>query len=128
MAGKKKPRKFDGRKGKHRSTGILYESGLERRFLDQCYLQGIKVRRCVDTVPYQDADGKWHRYEPDFVLTDFGVVVEVKGMWAVKTNHANVREKFYAARERFGENRYVMVTEKELRSDYVARLHRALAQ
>ena len=122
MAGKK----FDGKKGKHRSTEIAYESGLEKRFLDQCYLQGIKVRRCVDTVPYQDADGKWHRYEPDFVLTDFGVVVEVKGMWAVKINHANVKEKFHAARKKFGENRYVMVTEKELRSDYVARLHKAL--
>lgn len=127
MAGKKKPKsKFSGIEGRHKSTGIEYHSGLEKKFLDQCYMMGIKVARCKDTVPYIDASGKWHRYEPDFVLADFGVVVEIKGLWAVRSNHANVREKFEAARARFGANRFVMMTEKELKSDYLARLYRTL--
>lgn len=127
MAGKKKSKsKFSGIEGRHKSTGIEYQSGLEKKFLDQCYMLGIRVARCKDIVPYIDASGKWHRYEPDFVLTDFGVVVEIKGLWAVRSNHANVREKFEAARARFGANRFVMMTEKELRSDYVAKLHRSL--
>ena len=125
MGGKASRSKFSGIGGRHRSTGLVYHSGLEKRFLDQCYMLGIKVDRCKDIVPYTDASGKWHRYEPDFVLVDFGVVVEIKGLWAVRSNHANVREKFEAARARFG-GRYVMMTEKELRSDYVARLHRSL--
>lgn len=127
MAGKRKPKsKFSGIEGRHKGTGIEYQSGLEKKFLDQCYMMGLKVARCKDTVPYTDASGRRHRYEPDFVLVDFGVVVEIKGLWAVRSNHANVREKFEAARARFGAHRFVMMTEKELKSDYLARLHRNL--
>lgn len=111
--------------GTHRPLGIGYESGLEKRFLDQCYAQGIKVERCKTTVPYQDDTGKWRTYSPDFRLVDFDVVVEVKGMWAVRSNHAYVNEKYHAAKAKF-KGRYVLITEKELRSDYVARLHREL--
>lgn len=126
MGGKASRSKFSGIEGRHRSTGLVYHSSLEKRFLDQCYMLGIKVDRCKDIVPYTDASGKWHRYEPDFVLVDFGVVVEIKGLWAVRSNHANVREKFEAARARFGAHRFVMMTEKELKSDYLARLYRNL--
>lgn len=112
-------------KGTHKTLRIEFDSGLEKRFLDQCYMQGIKVERCRKLVPYRDSDGKAHTYEPDFYLPDFDFVVEIKGSWAFKTNHANVREKFYAAMEFFG-GKYTLITEKELKGDFVAGLHKVL--
>lgn len=125
MGGKKKGRKFWSMQGTHRATKLPYDSGLEKKFLDQCYMQGIKVVRCTVRVPYKDGDGKWHHYEPDFYLPDFDFVVEIKGSWAFKTNHAHVREKFYAAQTHF-KGRYTLITEKELRTDFVAGLHKVL--
>lgn len=107
--------------GVHRSTRVPYESGLEKKFLDQCYMLGVKVDRCKVVVPYQDATGKWCRYEPDFVLLDYDYVVEIKGAWAFKDNHANVREKFFAAQRHFN-GRYTLFTEKELKGSFVADL------
>ena len=121
----KKASKYSGRSGKHRMTGVMYDSGLEKRFLDQCYMQGIKVRRCPVKVNYKDTDGKWRTYSPDFELVDLKYVVEVKGLWAFKTNHAYVREKIVAALEKF-KGRYTVVTEKELKSNFVAELHKGL--
>lgn len=117
--------KFWSMKGVHKGTGVVFESGFEKKFLDQCWMQGIKVTRCKVLVPYTDATGKAHTYEPDFYLPDFNYVVEVKGAWAFKDNHGNVREKFFAAAKHF-EGRYTLVTERELRGDFVARLHKGL--
>lgn len=88
-------------------------------------MQGIKVVRCKVRVPYQDSDGVWRHYEPDFYLPDFDLVVEIKGLWAIRSNHAWVREKYQAARVRF-KGRYTVLTETELRSGYVAVLHKGL--
>lgn len=124
---KKKSRKgrFWGIRGVHKSVKVQYDSGFEKKFLDQCYLQGIKVTRCTEKVPYIDAEGKAHTYEPDFYLPDFDYVVEIKGSWAFRDNHGHVREKFFAAQE-FFKGRYALITEKELKSDFVAKLHKEL--
>ena len=105
--------------------GVPYESGFEKKFLEQCYMQGIKVERSKVRVPYKDADGKWHHYEPDFYWPQYDYTIEIKGSWAFKTNHANVREKYHAAAAYF-KGRYTMFTEKELRGDFVAKLHAEL--
>lgn len=112
-------------KGLHKETRVRYDSGFEKKFLDQCWLQGIKVTRCPDKVPYKDTEGKWRTFEPDFLLPDFEYVVEVKGAWAFKTNHGYVKEKYFAATKHY-KGRFTMVTEKELRGDFVAKLHREL--
>lgn len=128
MAGKRKSggrSKFWSMKGVHRSTKVPYESGLEKRFLDQCYMMGVKVGRCKVVVPYQDASGKWCQYEPDFLLIEYDYVVEIKGSWAFRDNHGNVREKFFAAQKHF-QGRYTLVTEKELKGTFVSELLRTL--
>lgn len=103
----------------------MFESGFEKKFLDQCYMQGIKVQRCEEKVPYLDSSGKLHHYVPDFYLPDFDYVVEIKGSWAFQDNHGHVKEKFFAA-QRFFKGRYTLITEKELKGDFVARLHKEL--
>ncbi|AAX84916.1 possible NADH dehydrogenase subunit [Xanthomonas phage Xp15] len=108
-----------------RSNGIGFESGFEKKFLLQCYQLGIKVERSLEQVAYQDSKGIWHRYNPDFYWPDVNFTVEIKGSWAFRDNHGNVKEKFYAAMVYF-KNRYTLITEKELRSDYVAKLYRSL--
>ncbi len=125
MAGKRG--KFWSLKGTHKETGVRFESGFEKKFLDQCWLRGLKVARCPDRVPYRDAEGRPHHFEPDFVLLDYGYVVEIKGLWAFKSNHGNVREKFHAAIAYY-EGRFTMITERELRGDYVSKLHAELAR
>lgn len=105
--------------------GVPFESGFEKKFLDQCYQLGIKVERCKSTVRYQDATGKWHTYYPDFYWPEARFVVEIKGAWAFKENHGHVKEKMMAALKYF-EGRYTVITEKELRSDFVAKLYRGL--
>jgi hypothetical protein len=124
MAGRAKS-KFWSMHGTHRPTGVRFESGFEKQFIDQCYMQGIKVARCTVVVPYVDSEGKVRSYEPDFVWTDFDYVIEIKGAWALRTNHAWVREKFLAAQKHF-HGRYTLFTERELRRGYVADLHRRL--
>lgn len=121
----KRKGKFWSMHGTHRSTGIRYESGFEKKFLDQCYLQGIRVTRCTVVVPYRDSTGKSHTYEPDFFWPDFNYVIEIKGSWALRDNHGFVREKFFAAKAQFN-GRYTLITEKELKTDYVATLRRDL--
>lgn len=115
--------KFWGMRGSY--NGIQFESGYEKKFLEQCRQLGIRVERCKVGVAYQDAQGKWHRYEPDFYWPEVDYVVEIKGTWAFRENHGNVREKFAAATVQF-KGRYTIVTEKELRSDFVIRLYRTL--
>lgn len=112
--------------GVHKPSGLRFESGLEKRFLDQCYMLGIKARRCTDAVPYKGSDDKWHTYLPDFELMDYRWIVEVKGMWAVRRNHAHVREKFQAAMTKYG-GRYSIMTEVELRNGFLSRLYARLA-
>lgn len=107
--------------------GVRFESGFEKRFLEQCYMLGVRVKRCPDQVRYQDAAGKWHTYSPDFSLPDLEYTVEVKGTWAFRTNHGNVKEKYLAAMKHFG-GRYTIVTERELRSDFVAKLVASLVK
>lgn len=121
MGGKRRNR-FWSLKGTHKETGIRYESGFEKKFLDQCYLRGIKVVRCPSRVPYRDADGHPHHFEPDFLLPDFDFVVEIKGIWALRDNHGNVKEKYHAAMAYFN-GRFAMMTERELKSDYLSQLH-----
>lgn len=106
-------------RGKFR--GVQFDSGFERKFLDQCYRAGVRVERSKERVPYADASGKWHAYEPDFYLPDLDYTVEVKGTWAFRTNHGNVKEKYVAAVRHF-KGRYTIVTERELKGDFVARL------
>ena len=123
-----------GRSRSHRSkfwslkgayNGIPFESGYEKRFLEQCRQLGIKVERSKASVRYQDSTGKWHSYNPDFYWPDVDYVVEVKGTWAFRENHGFVREKFAAAVAFFG-GRYTIVTERELKTDFVIRLYRGL--
>lgn len=126
MGGRRRGKgRFWSLKGTHKETGVVFDSGFEKKFLDQCWLQGIKVRRCPAKVPYLDATGKAHHFEPDFELVDFGYVVEVKGAWAFRENHGNVREKYFAA-SRYFKGRFTMVTERELKGDFVAKLHAEL--
>lgn len=127
MAGnhRKRKRKYWGIRGTHKALGVVFESGFEKKFLDQCYMQGIKVQRCEEKVPYLDSSGKLHHYVPDFYLPDFDYVVEIKGSWAFQDNHGHVKEKFFAA-QRFFKGRYTLITEKELKGDFVARLHKEL--
>lgn len=123
MTGSRRARsKFWSMHGTHKSTGVAFESGHEKKFLEQCYMQGIKVQRCETRVPYIDSEGKARHYEPDFFLPDFNYVVEIKGVWALKSNHAYVKEKFLAAMKHF-KGRYTMITEVELKNGYVARMH-----
>lgn len=117
--------KFWSMHGTHKPTGLRFESGFEKKFLDQCYMQGIKVQRCTVRVPYVDSDGKQRMYEPDFYWPDFDFVIEIKGVWALRSNHAYVKEKFHAA-QTFFNGRYTVFTEKELRAGFVADLHRRL--
>lgn len=124
MAGKTR-NKMWSMHGTHKPTGVKFESGFEKQFLEQCFLQGIKVARCKVTVPYQDPTGKWRFYEPDFTWPDFDYVIEIKGSWAMRINHAWCKEKFLAAHTHF-KGRYTLFTEKELRRGFVADLHRRL--
>lgn len=101
--------------------GVRYESGYEKKFLEMCFRMGVRVERCQDQVAYKDSTGKAHRYNPDFRLPEFGFTVEVKGSWAFRDNHGFVREKFMAATEHY-RGRYALVTEKELKSDYVSNM------
>lgn len=101
--------------------GTTFESGYEKKFLEMCYRLGIKVERSKDQVAYQDDKGKWHRYNPDFYLPGLDFTVEVKGSWAFRENHGFVREKFMAATSHY-RGRYTLVTEKELKSDFVSKL------
>lgn len=117
--------KFRSMVGTHKMTGLRFESGLEKRFLDQCYMLGLKVRRCVDAIPYKGSDGKWHTYLPDYVLSDYNWVIEVKGRWAVIQNHAHVKEKFQAALVKYN-NRYSIMTEVELKDGFLNRLYATL--
>lgn len=110
---------------KGKFQGLEYESGLEKKFLEWCYKLGVRVARCNSWVPYIDADGISHRYNPDFVLVDYDYVVEIKGLWALRENHAHVREKYHAAYKQFS-GRYSLLTEKELRSDFVGIMMRDL--
>lgn len=119
MAGKSK---FWSMHGLHKPTGLRFESGLERKFLDQCYMLGIKVKRCQHKVQYKDSAGKVRTYEPDFELSDFNWVIEIKGKWAVRSNHAYVKEKYQAAMAKFN-GRYSVMTEIELRSGYLTKLY-----
>lgn len=126
MAGRTKSRsKFWSMHGTHGATGVAFESGHEKKFIEQCFLQGIQVQRCTVRVPYIDSDGKLRHYEPDFYWPKFDYVIEIKGSWALRTNHAYVKEKFFAA-QKFFNGRYTMITEKELRVGFVADLHRRL--
>lgn len=111
--------------GTHRPTGVRFESGFEKLFVEQCYLQGIQVERCRVVVPYQDSTGKWRSYEPDFRWPAFDYVIEIKGAWAMRANHAWAKEKFLAAHKHFS-GRYTLFTEKELKRGFVADLHRRL--
>jgi hypothetical protein len=106
-------------------NGIPFESGHEKKFLEQCRQLGIKVRRSTAQVSYQDSTGKWHSYNPDFYWPDVDYVVEVKGSWAFKDNHGFVQEKFRAATKHFN-GRYTIITERELKTDFVIRLYRGL--
>lgn len=127
MAGSRKARsKYWSMHGLHRESGVQFESGFEKKFLEQCYMQGIKVERCTVKVPYVDSEGKSRLYEPDFYWPKFDYVIEIKGAWALRSNHAYVKEKFFAA-QRFFSGRYTLFTEKELKSGFVADLHRRLA-
>lgn len=101
--------------------GVKFDSGYEKKFLEMCYRMGIKVERSREQIKYQDATGKWHQYNPDFYLTDLNYTVEVKGSWAFRENHGFVREKFMAATEYY-RGRYTLVTEKELKTEFVSRL------
>jgi hypothetical protein len=107
--------------------GIGFESGFEKKFLEQCYQLGIKVERSKKTVKYKDAHGKWHEYHPDFFWPDLNYTIEIKGAWAFRDNHGNVREKYAAAMISFG-GRYTIITEKELKTTFVADLFRSLHQ
>lgn len=108
-----------------KSNGVAYESGYEKKFLEQCYQLGVKVVRSEQTVRYRDATGKWHTYHPDFYWPEYDHTIEIKGTWAFRQNHGNVREKFMAAMEFFG-GRYTLITERELRTSFVADLRRKL--
>lgn len=128
MAGSRKARsKFWSMHGTHRATGVAYESGHEKKFLEQCFLQGIKVERCTVRVPYIDSAGKARHYEPDFYWPKFDYVIEIKGAWALKSNHAYVKEKLLAAMKHF-KGRYTLLTEKELREGFVAKIHLELTR
>lgn len=105
--------------------GIEFESGFEKKFLEQCYQLGIKVQRCTSQVRYRDSAGKWHVYHPDFYWPDYDYVIEIKGVWAFRENHGNVREKFQAATVQY-RGRYTIITEKELKTTFVADLFRQL--
>jgi len=119
--------KYSGNRGTHKETKIPYESSLEKKFLDQCYLQGIRVSRCTDRIPFVDHKNHWHTYNPDFKLLDFDYAIEIKGAWAFKTNHGFVEEKYYAARRFFG-GRYTIMTEKEIKDGFLSRLHAELVK
>lgn len=122
MAGKSK---FWSMHGHHKGAGCAFESGFEKKFLDQCYMQGIKVTRCPITVPYVDSEGKARTFVPDFYWPRFRYVVEIKGSWAVRSNHAWVAEKTKAA-QLLLPGRFSMMTEHDLKAGAVARLHRGL--
>jgi hypothetical protein len=107
--------------------GIAFESGYEKKFLEQCYMLGIRVVRSPASVAYQDSTGKWHSYKPDFLWPDHSYTVEVKGTWAFRDNHGNVKEKYVAAVKHF-QGRYTIVTERELKSGFVAKLYASLVR
>ena len=127
MPGRRARSKFWSMEGQHKSLKVRFESGLEKRFLDQCYMLGIKVERCDIIVPYKDSTGKWHQYHPDFNLPEYRYVVEIKGSWAFRDNHGFVAEKFRAAMVKF-DGRYTIITEKELKTDFVSKLIKSLLE
>jgi hypothetical protein len=105
--------------------GVGFESGFEKRFLEQCYMLGVRTVRSPASVAYQDASGKWHSYKPDFYWPEYDYTVEIKGVWAFRENHGNVKEKYAAALKHF-KGRYTIITERELKTDFVARLRASL--
>ena len=121
VGSRSKRSKFWSQHGADKRSGVKYDSGFEKKFLEQCYMLGVETVRSKARVPYKDADGKWHHYEPDFYWPAYDYTIEIKGSWAFKSNHANVKEKFHAAFAFFN-GRYTLFTEKELRGDYVAKL------
>lgn len=106
-------------------NGIHFDSGFEKRFLEQCRQLGIKVTRSPDQVKYQDPSGKWHVYFPDFLWPDYKHTIEIKGTWAIRINHGFVKEKTAAALLHF-KGRYTIFSEKDLKSSAVQDLYRKL--
>jgi hypothetical protein len=120
---KKRKKRFWGMKGT--IHGVDFDSGFEKKFIRHCRQLGVRVERSKARVRYQDALGKWHVYSPDFYWPEVDFTIEVKGTWAFKDNHGHVKEKYEAAMALL-EGRYTIVTEKELKGDFCARLFREL--
>lgn len=108
-----------------RFNGVVFESGFEKKFLEQCYQLGVRVTRSDAEIRYRDAQGRLHRYYPDFYWPEYDHTIEIKGTWAFRENHGNVREKYMAAMDHF-KGRYSLITEKELKTTFVADLRRKL--
>lgn len=106
--------------------GLGFESGFEKKFIRICRQLGIRLERSKHEIRYQEGNpAKWHTYYPDFYWPDVDFVVEIKGTWAFKTNHGFIREKYAAAMVKLN-GRYTVLTEKELTSEFILRMYKAL--
>lgn len=115
-------KRFWGKKGS--SNGIPFESGLEKKFIRICRQLGIKLERSRYKIGYKES-GRLRKYYPDFYWPDVDFTVEIKGAWAFKSNSGFVREKYAASMVALA-GRYTLLTEKELNSEFIIRLYRAL--
>lgn len=63
-------------------TGVVehFDSGWEVTLLNNAVARGIPIKRNSDVfIPYQDINGRSHRYVPDFVTLSGLTLIEVKG-------------------------------------------------
>lgn len=60
----------------HEHTGVMYQSSNESKFLDYCHARSLKVER-GPVIDYC-FNGKYRKYFPDFFLTNYNLVIEVK--------------------------------------------------
>ena len=104
-----------GRGYKHgRYNGLYYRSSYELKFLELCDKYNVAVET-AETKEFRiryEYDGRKRYYYPDFYLTDYDVVVEVKplDMLLMEINQIKLDHGY-------GAYRYWLVTEEEL-NDY----------
>lgn len=93
---------------------MYYRSSYELAFLEFCKKYNLKVESAENNkyaVNYIDSVGKSRKYFPDFYLSDYDVVVEVKPISMYELN----LNKFDAAMRKY---KYIIVTDEELFNDW----------
>jgi len=94
-------------------SGFYFRSLLELSFIVQSIKNGIEIKSAESNdyrIEYYDKNGKKRNYFPDYVIND--VIYEIKPYSLLNTG--DNKPKFDAAKEKFGPEKFIILTEKEI--------------